>query len=59
MVVAFDELADLVSGLLKALEVMEVQTLLFERTDEALGDKTVLGSTMIDASRFILCYIRI
>ena len=42
-VVAFDELADLMSGLLEAVEVVEVETLLLERADEPLHDTVGLS----------------
>lgn len=38
MVVAFDQLAELVSGFLEALEVVEGEELLLERAYEALRD---------------------
>ncbi len=50
-VVAFDELADLVSGLLKAVEVVEVQTLLLERADEPLHDTVALWLPHIGRGR--------
>ncbi len=42
-VVAFDERADLLSGLLEALEVVEVQALLLQRPHESLRGVAQVG----------------
>ena len=47
----YDELADLVSGFLEALEVVEVEALLLERADEALRDTVALRLPHIGRGR--------
>ena len=42
-VVAFDERSDHLPGPFEALEVVEIQALLFERAHEAFGDTVAFG----------------
>ena len=58
-ILAVDGLADLVSGFLKAIEVVEIETFFSECLNEVFDDKAISGSNRIQIDSVIPCYIRI